>query len=67
MTTIKDEPAFPIHGPVTGYQFPGLTLRDYFAAKAMAVMVDRFRDDTFAYIAQEAYTMADAMLQERAK
>jgi hypothetical protein len=42
----------------------GMTLRDYFAAKAMQSMVvlDHMGSGT---IAKEAYEMADAMLKER--
>lgn len=49
----------------------GISMRDYFAAKAMAAMVaspdyvegEWFQED----IALQAYTMADAMLLARAK
>lgn len=45
----------------------GLTLRDYFAAKAMAMF---FNDDEGTYtevIADMAYDMADAMMDARKK
>jgi hypothetical protein len=44
----------------------GMTLRDYFAAKAMQASRSRqsqFWDD----LARESYEIADAMLRERAK
>ena len=42
--------------------YPGMTLRDYFAAKAMQVL----RNDLSAeWIAMRAYEMADAMLAAR--
>ena len=43
----------------------GMTLRDYFAAKAMQVLCD----DNFTeeQIAEASYNMADAMLKERTK
>ena len=57
----------------------GMTLRDYFAAKAMATMLptynipDIFADETYEedeptipeLIAKDAYVMADAMLKAR--
>lgn len=47
----------------------GMTLRDYFAAKAMQGMtVNPYWDDfDFDTIAARAYQQADAMLAERAK
>lgn len=43
---------------------PGMSLRDYFAAKAMqAIASGDF--DTFANLAHDAYNIADAMLAER--
>lgn len=32
-TYYNDVPAFPIHGALADYQYPGMTLRDYFAAR----------------------------------
>jgi hypothetical protein len=45
----------------------GMTLRDYFAAKAMQVLMDEANDiaKTKLWIAITAYSMADAMLKER--
>jgi hypothetical protein len=49
----------------------GMTLRDYFAAQvAVGAMSaywngDRMRDPTFGDIAQQAYGIADAMLEAR--
>lgn len=80
MTTKTDGgPAFPAtvrtplgdSGLVKTEQVSGMSLRDYFAAKAMAAMVASpvyvegswFQED----IAIQAYTMADAMLKEREK
>ena len=44
----------------------GLTVRDYFAAKALHAMN---ADDcaSFAELSEDAYALADAMLLERAK
>jgi len=44
----------------------GMTLRDYFAAKAMQnVFMTGGDDDERRYIAMHAYKMADAMMKER--
>ena len=45
----------------------GMTLRDYFAAKAMQTLMDESNDiaRTKLWIAITAYSMADAMLKER--
>lgn len=79
-------PAFPqstaesVDGqPVMGF-FAGMTLRDYFAAKAMNGMLkdsyhvtsfihkaDEFGVTPEEYLASVAYSLADAMLKERAK
>lgn len=63
-------PAFPVLQD--GCQFPraeGMTLRDYFAAKAMQALVGaEFRQDfTTEEDASYAYKMADAMLAAREK
>ena len=44
----------------------GMTLRDYFAAKAMQSMCyEVSRYDQFLAVAKDAYKMADAMLEAR--
>lgn len=43
----------------------GMTLRDYFAAKAMQGLMVDVSDPDCEYIAQVAYKMADAMLKAR--
>jgi hypothetical protein len=44
----------------------GMTLRDYFAAKAMQnVFMTGGDDDERRYIAMHAYKMADAMMEAR--
>ena len=62
-------PAFPVSAP--GLKMIGMTLRDYFASKAMQGM---FASDTenwdcedFKRRAGACYEMADAMLTEREK
>jgi len=43
-----------------------MTLRDYFAAKAMqADMTDGIREDDYVWCAIRAYKIADAMLKAR--
>ena len=51
----------------TTWQFGGMTLRDYFAAKAMAgfLTTESFSDHYTDGIAAAAYHMADAMLKAR--
>jgi len=59
-------PAFP-----SGYEVPeyhGMALRDYFAAKAMQVAMEKAGGnwiDTSYSIAKHAYRQADAMLKAR--
>mgnify|MGYP006273107339 CR=1 FL=1 len=65
--------------PWDGHGVGGMTLRDYFAAKAMATaypkLYDMFLDDVFddwnsegiPALAEEAYEIADAMLKARKK
>ena len=65
-------PAFP-----AGTAFQGMTLRDYFAAKAMASMYPHYYDmfmtgvfedwvsDGAPALARDSYAMADEMLKER--
>ena len=48
-----------------GYEH-GMTLRDYFAAKAMQGMLsDQQRDGSFLEYAEDAYRFSDAMLKAR--
>lgn len=49
------------------YKFDGMTLRDYFAAKAMQGYITGDYDVYPHEIAQKAYEIADAMLEEQAK
>jgi hypothetical protein len=69
------------HNPEVYHAQEGMTLRDYFAAKAMAALLGskevsrqicnddpRFQGDNFdSVIALNAYEFADAMLAERVK
>ena len=81
MDEIKDGgPAFPVLHSIDGNwvkepmeRFRGMTLRDYFAAKAMAALLTRVNDVTGDYVtnatpdqgAEDAYRFADAMLRAR--
>ncbi len=57
----------PVFPSEIGTTSKGMTLRDYFAAKAMqSYLVDKDRDGfTYDQWAQAAYFMADAMLKAR--
>jgi hypothetical protein len=58
------EKAFP-HGQLRD-EYNGMTLRDYFAAKALqGIMVDPMMTMSADKIADWAYEMADAMLEAR--
>ena len=66
-------PAFPCHPeiiPHRDHDFAGMTLRDYFAAKAMQGMAGSHayceRGWDQADLAGQAYEIADAMLKARA-
>ena len=83
MSTPHNPPAFPLHDPeginFTIENYPGMTLRDYFAAKAMAAimagdyygaLVEVYTtnlDGLWRHVASSAYNQADAMLAERSK
>tara|TARA_S200002703_G_scaffold150548_1_gene149024 strand:- start:374 stop:628 length:255 start_codon:yes stop_codon:yes gene_type:complete len=73
-------PAFPMpFGAGTGEQMQiaceeGMTLRDYFAAKAIPAIIETCKGDTISdmsaiddYFAHRAYLIADAMLKQRSK
>ena len=63
-------PAFPINANESADRciYTGMTLRDYFAAKAMQGMFDYWHENPnleFEHIASCSYDMADAMLKAR--
>ncbi len=63
--TNKNEPAFPNEGfNGWGEPFKGMTLRDYFAAKAMQAMTHR-GESSEKFVAEHSYLMADAMMKAR--
>lgn len=70
MTDTKDGgPAFP-HGPYV--QCDGMSLRDYFAGQALVALTRCYAaGEVDGYllrmVAADAYTLADAMLEQRMK
>lgn len=68
---MKNKPAFPTTQYADGISpsgfDPGMTLRDYFAAKAMQAMLSRHESITCPdeILAQDAYNTADAMMEAR--
>lgn len=66
---IKDQPAFPVSPQAQHIFEMGMTLRDYFAAQAMAAYVSRPTDGEtkIAGIAEWSYLMADEMIKARTK
>lgn len=63
-------PAFPFIDSASPLEHPGMTLRDYFAAKAMQSFMTvwmtqaKYPSSDFE-VAEYAYSMADAMLKAR--
>jgi hypothetical protein len=61
---MNNQPAFPV--AYGSGRMEGMTLRDYFAAKAMQNVFTTGGDDNERnYIAMQAYKMADAMMEAR--
>ena len=64
-------PAFPSHGSMGEVAQEGMTLRDYFAAKAMQGMLSnpKLQEQILkvgqSWIEESAWAVADAMLKER--
>jgi hypothetical protein len=56
-------PAFPHNSKRCGSG--GMTLRDYFAAKAMHGLLANGHQGSFEQVAEESYLCADAMLDTR--
>lgn len=72
MSKINDGgPAFPLENPrhlengELFKQFPGMTLRDWFAGQALHI--PELRGETPHRVADWAYSLADAMFAEREK
>jgi hypothetical protein len=66
MSSNTGGPAFPVPGLHENNDYDGMTLRDYFAAKAMQAMIP-LSGVTPQTAASVAYTFAAAMLKEREK
>ena len=69
---MNNPPAFPSFDYITqeGRENPkGMTLRDYFAAKAMQALLRQYPDHLMnspaSEVASDAYSMADAMMKAR--
>ena len=63
-------PAFPLHNHGTqtlGMHLSGMTLRDYFAVKALQCYMDDalWHTDVYKTAAKASYALADAMLKAR--
>ena len=58
-------PAFPYVCDADFDYGTGMTLRDYFAAKAMQGLLASTRTNSSGVLARDAYNMADAMLEAR--
>ncbi|MCG3772443.1 MAG: hypothetical protein JW384_03655 [Nitrosomonadaceae bacterium] len=58
-------PAFPFAVTDEARISDGMTLRDYFAAKAMHARLTTYQGTWYGGVAEEAYKAADAMLEER--
>jgi hypothetical protein len=64
---MNNPPAFPLNGDWSQIKDKGMTLRDYFAAKAMQGLLAADTGFTMysAQIAEISYAQADAMLKAR--
>ena len=63
---MTNPPAFPLSGDWSQIKEKGMTLRDYFAAKAMqGEMTQGIHEVDFEETAARSYAMADAMLKAR--
>ena len=60
---MNNQPAFPQYKYHPDPFSHGMTMRDYFAAKAMQALIDN--DGLFSEIPTQAYALADAMLKAR--
>lgn len=61
----KHIPAFPLTGKTLIGDGRGMTLRDYFAAKAMQALIINDEERSRERVANLAYRIADVMLLER--
>ncbi|EKY3891004.1 TPA: hypothetical protein ACSRV8_001499 [Enterobacter hormaechei subsp. steigerwaltii] len=63
MTNNNGGQAFPVAGSEQNYPIEGMTLRDFFAAKALQAIADPCHSPEL--FANRAYEIADAMLRAR--
>ena len=71
MSKPKNDSAFPLDGE-NAYRAmqqgnTGMTMRDYFAARAMEALINNEKENNVQTVAWSAYRMADAMLEQREK
>lgn len=65
---ISNPEAFPILDPNGSFWNPGMTLRDYFATKAMQAIISHYGFiESNEKISASAFCIADEMLKERSK
>ena len=58
--------AFPLHvDPLNAIDYGGMSLRDYFAAKALQGLISRNGYNSYQSLSMHAYDIADAMLKVR--
>jgi hypothetical protein len=64
---MKNIPAFPVSGDWSQIKDKGMTLRDYFAAKAMTGLLtaEIVGEYTNEHIANISFLIADAMMEAR--
>lgn len=65
---MNNQPAFPLHNhgaQTLGLHVTGMTLRDYFAAKAMQGLLASEVNAPMKTFANMAYNMADLMMEAR--
>ena len=62
---MKNQPAFPAPAGVAHITEQGMTLRDYFAAKAMQALIHVQVKTSQVHTVETAYEWADAMLKVR--
>jgi hypothetical protein len=63
---MKNKSAFPLHDAGHGSPFDeGMTLRDYFASRAMQAELTVYEGTNWPRVAKQAYQMADAMMKAR--
>lgn len=73
MTNNNGGPAFPVAGSEHNYPIDGMTLRDYFAAKALSGWLASYPEScthpivagNADEVAKHSYMLADAMLRAR--